>query len=377
MFELNMIHPDHLEKELSLELPLPTDILADEIRAFGIEKTLNQIQRNEFALWPLNELGEHFAKLIQSDDSLQAIAAASREFEVLDGDSRQALVDLIKADRFRDLDHMADYLQYGPDSLYGMICMDYNGKSIVLPAPLRVLYDRFGTEKSMGEIRLAEAELAPVSEMGRQLIAAFQPYSDTIATANVACQFAQTPDLRAGAESILGAARNVRTPMPTETLRFYCPLSVQFYDDECEDIIDVGNNFLVWHEKEVRAALHAEISEGENMAQYLDPPLQDKVASAEWDIAVIDGVAYGKITCELAEPLDMDEQADLADWIRNQNSDGLGEGFEQRPVLTDDGELYVHLWEHGDGYYVLPEDEFRAQKLCEQAQGFGGMGGMA
>ena len=61
------------------------------------------------------------------------------------------------------------------------------------------------------------------------------------------------------------------------------------------------------------------------------------------------------------------------------HNDGLGEGFEQRPVQTGDGELYVSLWHSGDDYYVLPEDEFQARVLEQTVDGqaFGGMGGMA
>jgi len=165
---------------------------------------------------------------------------------------------------------------------------------------------------------------------------------------------------------------------PENQITFYCPLTVSCYDDDGEQEVELGNNFLVWYEEEIRTALRAEIREGENMAQYLGPPLRDKVASAEWDVEVINGTAYGKISCELTEPLDMDEQAELADWISGQNSDGLGEGFEQRPVKTSDGELFVHLWDFNDGYYVLPENEFRTQVLeqTQGGQGFGGMEGM-
>ena len=148
-----------------------------------------------------------------------------------------------------------------------------------------------------------------------------------------------------------------------DKITFYCPLAVSCYDDDGEQEVELGNTFLVWHEEEIRTALRAEIRDGENMADYLDPPLSNKVTSAEWDIEIVNGTAYGKITCELDEPLDMDEQVELAEWISGQNSDGLGEGFEQRPVNTSDGELFVHLWEWNDDYFVLPENDFRARIL--------------
>jgi len=524
---------------LSMELPAPIEVLAGELRAIGIYEPLDKIPQSEFTLRHTSGFGKHFMKLIQPEDTLHRIASCCNAPGSLADMPMIQLSELIMADRFRDLDHMADYLQYGPDALYGLMRMEYNGRDIVLPAPLRVLQDRFGFDRPMGETRLAEAELSPVSEMGRQLIVAFQPYSDTVATANMACSMAQhVPDITAAPAQIVEGARKIQAPMPTETMcficplkvsveeednpylvegdpdllvyhedeirdalkdelpagenmadyldgvlkqkiasmewdvtrvkgalygsiscelraplstdeqaglidwitgqnsdglcegfeqhpvdtddgelyvhfwhsgddyfvmpaeeffqqlheqtmpgpaapenqiTFYCPLAVSCFDDDEEDLVDIPNKYLIWHEDEVRAALRAEIREGENMAQYLDPALQDKVASAEWDIAVIDGTAYGIITCELTEPLDVDEQAELAGWISGQNSDGLGEGWEQRPVKTSDGELYVHLWEYSDDYFVLPEDEFRAQVLEQglNRQGFGAMGGMS
>ena len=44
-------------------------------------------------------------------------------------------------------------------------------------------------------------------------------------------------------------------------------------------------------------------------------------------------------------------------WIRGQNSDGLGEGFEQQPIELDEGELYVSFWHDGDDYYIKSKNE--------------------
>ena len=172
--------------------------------------------------------------------------------------------------------------------------------------------------------------------------------------------------------------------MADNQITFYCPLVVCCDEDGCAEPVKLSNRYLVRNEGRIREALRDELQEGENMAAnakasweqpstgglltHLDPPLSNKVSSIEWDIAAIGRAAYGKITCELLEPLTKEEQEELADWILGQNSDGLGEGFEQRPVETSDGELYVSLWHSGDDYYVLPEDEFRAEVLGEQEQ---------
>jgi len=74
----------HKGKTLSLELPLPTEVLAGELRALGIEKTLNHIGQDDFRLRPLNELGEHFVQLLRPDDTLQRIATYDVTLEYAD-----------------------------------------------------------------------------------------------------------------------------------------------------------------------------------------------------------------------------------------------------------------------------------------------------
>lgn len=361
-------------RKLSVELPMNTSILIGELRAIGIYEPLEQIHRHDFLLQPSNELGEHFMKMLKPDDTLGAIVTASQQFDFISDEPRRALAALIKADWLRDLNHMADYLKYGPDAVDGLMRLEHNGQSIILPTSPANMYELFGTGRSLDLIRLSETRLTSVSETGRQLIAEFQPYSDTIATANMACEMALLPDLRAPMKSVVAAARNIQVQIPTQEINFYCPLVARIEDEDSAYCKDASPEYLAWHEDEIRAALKDEIHEGENMADYIhDDALSQKITSAQWDIAKIGHTVYGKITCELRAPLTEDEQEDLIDWITGQNSDGLGEGWEQRPVQTDDGDLYVSLWHSEPGYYVLPEDEFQTQVLEQE---FGGMGGM-
>ena len=51
----------------------------------------------------------------------------------------------------------------------------------------------------------------------------------------------------------------------------------------------------------------------------------------------------------------------MKEWISGQNSDGLGEGFEQRPIETVDGYIYVHFWNSGDEYFIVTADELQHQ----------------
>ena len=73
----------------------------------------------------------------------------------------------------------------------------------------------------------------------------------------------------------------------------------------------------------------------------------------------------------LTEPMTEEEEKELRDWIRGQNSDGLGEGFEQRPINTDEGDLYVSYWNSSDEYFLCTEDEL--DEHLEPHQGMGGI----
>ena len=81
---------------------------------------------------------------------------------------------------------------------------------------------------------------------------------------------------------------------------------------------------------------------------------------------------FGKIECSLREALTDDETEILKDWISGQNSDGWGEGFEQRPIDTEDGDLYVSFWHSGSDYSIMSHDELD-DYIDNQSLQIGGM----
>ena len=86
--------------------------------------------------------------------------------------------------------------------------------------------------------------------------------------------------------------------------------------------------------------------------------VDDKVYSLFVNVEVHDEKLWGDATIRLSEPLTHDEYDDLKDYILGQYSDGFGEGFEQREIRTDDGELYVSLWDSGDEFFIDRQTEF-------------------
>ena len=77
---------------------------------------------------------------------------------------------------------------------------------------------------------------------------------------------------------------------------------------------------------------------------------------------------------ETAGALTPEQEQELKDWISGQ--DGLGEGFEQREIILNNGyssgEIYVSLWHSGDDYFIDNEYEF-AERLESQRMTMGGM----
>lgn len=170
--------------------------------------------------------------------------------------------------------------------------------------------------------------------------------------------------------------------MANEIMRIFFPLKIFTYpqydcsEDEREDI---SPREAVAYEDQILAAIARENRHFENdrgLAEYLDDgPLKEKVHSLYPSVEVYDGELWGVMTAGLTEPLSGEETAKLLDYVVGQNADGYGEGFEQRPIKTPDGEIYVSFWDSGKNYSVKPEQEF---KNSSPDLGYGGpvLGGM-
>lgn len=147
--------------------------------------------------------------------------------------------------------------------------------------------------------------------------------------------------------------------------RFYFPLTVGIrargeYDwsDDCEE----------------RDGTYADKYRGEierkfdgyndyDMVDYFDESdsetAKSKLQSMIWGFESVRGCLYGKVDVTLSEELTEDEVDAVKDYICGQNSDGLGEGFEQQEIRTSyDEEIYVSFWHYGDDYWIYDEKEF-------------------
>ena len=155
-------------------------------------------------------------------------------------------------------------------------------------------------------------------------------------------------------------------------LSFFCPLTGNINDHEC-DYYETSNDVLTENADAIEEAIAREQATEINMADYVSDhaDIKGKLVFAEWGVEERRGMLYGKIDCYLTEALTPEETERLRDAISGQNSDGLGEGFEQREIRIDEGDLYVSYWHSGDDYFLYTEDEMNE---LAQANGlkFGG-----
>lgn len=157
---------------------------------------------------------------------------------------------------------------------------------------------------------------------------------------------------------------------------FYFSLRAELLEEGETEGYQVSGRYLTSYEDEIREQMADEQSgEYGDMTQYFDeddhPTLAKKIKSIVWDAKNVDGELYGCVEVRLKAPMTSDEEESLKDWITGQNSDGFGEGFEQHPIDTGEGELYVSFW--GDGYFICNEDEFQDYLSEGQTPEMGGM----
>ena len=156
----------------------------------------------------------------------------------------------------------------------------------------------------------------------------------------------------------------------TET--FYFPLVGNMDEDDGYGQYEVDNSLLQCYEWDIRDLLQKEQDlDGTDMKDYFfdDDNLQKKMVSCKWDIVDRNDTLYGKVDVRLKEPLTSEEKEALREWIIGQNADGLGESLEQRPIETEDGDLYVSMWNGDADYFVYDEDEMNDYLAQQQGGG--------
>lgn len=175
-------------------------------------------------------------------------------------------------------------------------------------------------------------------------------------------------------DEVISAVRQMTQDAGPVKAVFFCPL-IGNIDEGDGDMFTVGDSYLADSEGEINDALKEYTANDENdMAAYYneDDGVKEKLTSAVWSVELYGSRLFGRIDCGLKEALTAEETEALRDWLAGQCSDGLGEGFEQQPIDTMDGELFVSFWNSGDDYAMMTESEFDEYRQQNEMQ----MGGM-
>lgn len=154
--------------------------------------------------------------------------------------------------------------------------------------------------------------------------------------------------------------------MANEMMHIFFPLKIITYtqgEHGLEDnSVEITPAEAVAYEDPILAAIAKENRSFENdrgLAEYIhDEVLNKKVYSLHPSVEIVDGELWGVMTAGITEALSGEETAELLDFVTGQNSDGYGEGLEQRPIKTPDGEIYVSFWNHNN-YSLKLEQEMK------------------
>jgi hypothetical protein len=176
---------------------------------------------------------------------------------------------------------------------------------------------------------------------------------------------------------IPGVDRFSIIPQPVQVLKLYMPLTVKVYernqwgDLEDEPCCLEGYDALAYEHSILKAIFRERTPEEEErglMRYYHEnDSVNQKVRSYVFTVEQVQDQLMGVAECRVQGELTAGELEKLKGIISGQASDGFGEGFEQRPIKTNDGEIYVSLWSSDRSWSIMMQDEL------EQSQQMGGM----
>ena len=154
--------------------------------------------------------------------------------------------------------------------------------------------------------------------------------------------------------------------------KYYFPLTVNVieYDDfGTIDYSDEGCEYdgscAQTYEKEIKEFFEQYTQGDEDMVTYFRDR-GNKLLSMKWGFEDRKEQLFGVVDVTHTEVLSEKEVSAIKDYILGQNSDGLGEGFEQQDIEIDDGIINVHFWSSDDAYRIYTEDEF--DEFIEQSK---------
>lgn len=230
------------------------------------------------------------------------------------------------------------------------------------------IHPQIHTDKEYGEFLVKEAGMFEVDEL-------LLPHIDYAGVARDKRQ-ATMADSGFIPEGFVGTQREIheyqeyqgefadlleKNGIPCETFCLYSSLAGMMYQDG-EEQETLYRSELADYEEQIQKAIlkerHVE-EEPRGLMHYFDGNRQvaAKVISAFPKVQNIRGELFGVLECSICQPLTQNEIYELKNFWDGQMSDGWGEGFEQRPIYTQEGELYVSFWTQERHWGVMTEEE--------------------
>lgn len=154
-------------------------------------------------------------------------------------------------------------------------------------------------------------------------------------------------------------------PLPEERSKFrlFSPLTGRVDRDEGSE--SVSANELLSSVGEIRRAVEQEMPEGKEergLAVHLKHEiLKRKVFRMIPTVTIWNHELWGVLEVETYGTLSKGEMKELKSSWSDQCEEGWGKYFEQRPIPTKEGELYVSFWQPGDDFFIRLKSELKEQ----------------
>lgn len=158
-------------------------------------------------------------------------------------------------------------------------------------------------------------------------------------------------------------------PPPPQTLKLYMSLTVTTYEQDeygnlDNDPVKLDGRTVLPYEDRILAAIQKERLPEEaerGLMKYYhgNAAVNQKVHSCAFTVERVRDQLMGVAECQVKGCLTGPELENLKEFLLGQVADGWGEGFEQRPIQTGDGEIYVSFWNDSPGWSIQTEQEFK------------------
>ncbi|SHF08013.1 protein of unknown function [Tissierella praeacuta DSM 18095] len=172
--------------------------------------------------------------------------------------------------------------------------------------------------------------------------------------------------------NILSENLGIEIPKTKEqkTMKLYMPLTVRTYEVENDygfseslnEPLELGNYEIASYIDEIldaieRDRLPDEIHRGLMHYYNEHDSVNGKVEKYEFSVEMVGDELLGVAILTLNDDLTMQELEKIKGNITGQASDGWGEGFEQREIKTDIGDIYISFWNSGKDWFIKSAEE--------------------